>query len=140
MNSVTWLARLAAEAMVKNKKSGSIIQLGSIYGVVGQDLTVYEGTDMNENMTYSAIKGGITNFTRLMASYYGQFNIRVNTLCPGGLEGHVAEKSETQNPVFIGGTVMIQEPFDENKYGFNMGQKDKFFHSIIIFFLTVPSS
>jgi NAD(P)-dependent dehydrogenase (short-subunit alcohol dehydrogenase family) len=101
MNSYAWLARLVAEAMVNDVKSGSIIQLGSTYGIVGQDLTVYEGTDMHENMTYAAIKGGITNLTRQMASYYGQFNIRVNTLCPGGLEGHVAGKSNTQNPVFV---------------------------------------
>lgn len=36
-----------------------------------------------------------------MASYYGQFNIRVNKLCPGALEGYMAGKSYTQNPVFI---------------------------------------
>ncbi len=101
MNSYALLARLAAEAMVKAVISGSIIQLGSIYGVLGQDLTVYEGTDMHENMAYAAIKGGITSLTRQMASYYGQFNIRINTLCPGGLEGYVAGKSDTQNPVFI---------------------------------------
>ena len=101
MNSYAWLARLAAEAMAKKGNGGSIIQLGSIYGIVGQDITVYENTDMYENMTYAAIKGGITSLTRQMASYYGQFNIRVNTLCPGGLEGHVAGKREIQNPVFI---------------------------------------
>jgi len=101
MNSFAWLARCAAEAMMKNGSSGSIIQLGSIYGIVGQDLTVYEDTNMHENMTYSAIKGGITSLTRLMASYYGQFNIRINTLCPGGLVGHLKGKSDTQNPVFI---------------------------------------
>ena len=101
MNSYAWLARLAAEVMVKKGNGGSIIQLGSIYGIGGQDLTVYEGTDMHENMTYAAVKGGITNLTRQMASYYGQFNIRVNTLCPGGLEGHVAGESDTQNSVFV---------------------------------------
>jgi NAD(P)-dependent dehydrogenase (short-subunit alcohol dehydrogenase family) len=101
MNSYAWLARLAAEAMIQKEKEGSIIQLGSTYGIIGQDLTVYEGTDMHENMTYATIKGGITNLTRLMASYYGQYNIRVNTLCPGGLEGHVAGKSNAQNPVFV---------------------------------------
>jgi NAD(P)-dependent dehydrogenase (short-subunit alcohol dehydrogenase family) len=101
MNSYAWLARLVAEAMVKCAKNGSIIQLGSTYGIVGQDLTVYEGTEMQENMTYAAIKGGITGLTRLMASYYGQYNIRINTLCPGGLKGHVAGKSDTQDPVFI---------------------------------------
>ena len=101
MNSYAWLARLAAEAMAERGKDGSIIQLGSVYGILGQDLTVYDGTDMHENMTYAAIKGSITSLTRQMASYYGQFNIRVNTLCPGGLEGHVAGKSDAQNPVFV---------------------------------------
>jgi NAD(P)-dependent dehydrogenase (short-subunit alcohol dehydrogenase family) len=56
---------------------------------------------MHENMTYAAIKGGITNLSRQMASYYGQFKIRVNILCPGGLEGHMAGKSDTQTPVFV---------------------------------------
>ena len=44
---------------------------------------------MRENMTYSIIKGGITNLTRQMASYYGKYNIRVNTLAPGVIEGPV---------------------------------------------------
>ena len=101
MNSYAWLARLAGEAMVKDKISGSIIQLGSTYGILGQDLTVYENTGMYENMTYAAIKGGIDNLTRQMASYYGQYNIRINTLCPGGLKGHVAGESDKQVPKFV---------------------------------------
>lgn len=101
LNSYSWLARLAAEVMRGNGNGGSVIQLASIYGVVGQDLTIYDGTDMQENMTYAVIKGGVTNMTRLMASYYGKFSIRVNTLCPGGLVGHVAGQSDTQNQVFI---------------------------------------
>ena len=101
MNSYAWLARMSAEAMKEQEKSGSIIQLGSIYGILGQDLTIYEDTQMQENMTYAAIKGGITNLTRQMASYYGQFNIRINTLVPGGLSGHVAGNSNTQNPIFV---------------------------------------
>ena len=101
MNSYAWLARLAAEAMKTKGVNGSIIQLGSIYGILGQDLTVYEGTEMLENMAYAAIKGGITNLTRQMASYYGQYSIRVNTLVPGGLTGHVAGKNDIQNPLFL---------------------------------------
>ena len=101
MNSYAWLARLAAESMVKHKKNGSIIQLSSIYGIVGQDLSVYDGLDMQENMTYATINGGVTNLTRQMASYYGQFNIRVNTICPGGLQGHVAGKGNTQEQNFV---------------------------------------
>ena len=60
--------------------------MGSIYGIVGQDLNTYLGTDMKESMTYSIIKGGLTNLSRQMASYYGKFNIRINTVCPGGVE------------------------------------------------------
>ena len=101
LNSYSWLAKLAAEAMVSNGNGGSIIQLASIYGVVGQDLTVYEGTDMHENMTYAVIKGGVTNLTRLMASYYGIYSIRVNTICAGGLVGHVAGQSDIQDPMFV---------------------------------------
>ena len=43
--------------------------------MVGQNLNIYENTEMTENVAYSAIKG-IINFTRLMASYYGKYNIR----------------------------------------------------------------
>jgi len=101
MNSYAWLARLSAESMVDNKINGNIIQLSSIYGIVGQDLSIYKGLNMKENMTYSTIKGGISNLTRQMASYYGQFNIRVNTICPGGLKGHMAGKKDSQSLKFV---------------------------------------
>jgi len=86
LNSYAWLSKLAAESMVIKKKGGSIIQLSSIYGVVGQNQNIYKGTKMKENMTYSLIKGGINNLSRQMASYYGKYNIRVNSLCPGGIK------------------------------------------------------
>ena len=35
-----------------------------------------------------------------MAAYYGKYNIRVNTICPGGLEGHIAGKAKTQPKKF----------------------------------------
>ena len=56
---------------------------------------------MKENLTYSLIKGGIINFTRQMASYYGKNNIRVNTVCPGGIAGHVADLSSKQSKQFV---------------------------------------
>ena len=63
---------------------------------------MYENTNMSDSMIYAAAKGGITNLTRLMASYYGHFNIRVNTLCPGGLGGSpVAGKISPQDPIFV---------------------------------------
>ena len=86
LNSFSWISKLIADRISKSKKGGSIINLGSIYGIVGQDLNTYLGTDMKESMTYSIIKGGLTNLSRQMASYYGKFNIRINTVCPGGVE------------------------------------------------------
>ena len=94
MNSYIWSAREAAESMSRQDNGGSIILLGSIYGLLGQDLTVYEGTNMEENMSYAAIKGGIINLVRQMASYYGKYNIRVNTICPGGIFNN-------QDPIFV---------------------------------------
>ena len=101
LNSYAWLGREAAIAMMERGEGGSIIHLGSIYGVVGQDLMVYEGTDLSENMSYAVIKGGIVNLTRQMASKFGRYNVRVNTLCPGGLEGHVAGSQEGQQSKFV---------------------------------------
>lgn len=85
MNSFCWMAKMVADKMLSDRTNGSIIQIASIYGVVGQNLSIYEGTGMEENAAYAAIKGGIINFTRQMASYYGKYNIRINTVSPGGI-------------------------------------------------------
>ena len=101
LNTYSWLAKLTAEHMKKNSIKGSLIQLGSIYGSLGQDLNIYENTNMRENMSYSVIKGGIINLTKQIASYYGKYNIRINTLSPGGLKGPVAGASRKQEKQFI---------------------------------------
>ncbi len=67
------------------KTKGSIVNMTSIYGVVGNDLTIYENTNINTAAPYSAIKGGVINFTRYLASYYGRQGIRVNCVSPGGI-------------------------------------------------------
>ena len=62
---------------------------------------MYLGTNMRENMTYSVIKGGIDSMVRQMASYFGKYNIRVNNLCPGALNSHVAGLAPIQSKRFI---------------------------------------
>lgn len=93
MNSVFYLSQLISKQMQK-QKSGSIVNIGSIYGVIGNDFTVYEGTSMTSPAAYSAIKGGIINLTRYLASYLGKDGIRVNSVSPGGI-------FNKQNPIFI---------------------------------------
>lgn len=91
LNSYSWISRKVCLIM-KQQKGGSLINFGSIYGVVGNDFTVYEGTTMSSPMGYSAIKGGIVNLSRFLASYFGQYNVRVNTICPGGVLNNQNEK------------------------------------------------
>ena len=97
LNSSVWLTKIVAEKMIKKKIKGSIIQTGSIYGLVGQDQNIYLNTKMSENMTYSIIKGGIINFTRQAGSNYGKFGIIVNTVCPGGVADGKQEKNFLKN-------------------------------------------
>ena len=74
-----------ALAQMKIQESGSLINMSSIYGLVGPDFTIYEGTDMTTPAAYSAIKGGLNNFTRYLASYFGKYQVRINTVSPGGI-------------------------------------------------------
>lgn len=58
------------------QRSGSIINIGSIFGLQGCD----------GNVAYNVAKGGINQLTRSMAIDYGHANVRVNGLCPGLIE------------------------------------------------------
>lgn len=84
MNSYIMLCQSVIEVM-KRQGKGSIVNIASIYGVVGNDWTVYEGTNMVSAPAYSAIKGGVINFTRYLAALYGKEGIRVNCVSPGGI-------------------------------------------------------
>jgi len=70
---------------MKKQGFGSLINMSSIYGLVGPDFTIYEGTDMTMPAAYAAIKGGLNNLTRYLASYYGVSQVRINTVSPGGI-------------------------------------------------------
>ncbi len=66
---------------------GSIINIGSTKGMVGPDPAIYTGTDMHGwHPDYFFHKGGMINFTRFVASYYGAHNVRCNCLSPGGFQ------------------------------------------------------
>lgn len=81
---------------MKEQGFGSIVNIGSIYGVVGNDFTLYEEYGGTSSPSYSAVKGGIINLTRFMASYFGPQQIRINCVSPGGIKDE-----QNQHPSFI---------------------------------------
>lgn len=81
---VMLMTRAFGSAMCR-QKSGSIVNIGSIQGVVGPSPELYEGTNMGTPPPdYFFHKAGMTNLTRYFASIYGKDNVRVNCLSPGG--------------------------------------------------------
>ena len=87
--------------MVEAGKGGSIINIGSIYGMVSpvQDIYAYKkeqtGVPFIKPVAYSAAKSGVYNLTRYCATYWGKKGIRVNTLTPAGIW------RDTQDATFI---------------------------------------
>lgn len=73
--------------LMKKQGSGSIINISSMMGMVGIEPHNYDGTDMGGwPVDYFFHKGGMINFTRFCASYFGSSNVRVNCVSPGGLQ------------------------------------------------------
>lgn len=80
------ITRTFGDAMAERGAGGAIINIGSIQGMIGPDEWIYEGTPLNGwYPDYFFHKGGMINFTRFVASYYGpRGGIRCNCLSPGG--------------------------------------------------------
>ena len=77
------LARLVRNHSVERKAAASIIQIGSMYGVVGSYPEAYEGVVPASPVAYHALKGGIVHMTRHLAVYWAKDRVRVNCLSPG---------------------------------------------------------
>jgi NAD(P)-dependent dehydrogenase (short-subunit alcohol dehydrogenase family) len=81
--------------LMAERGGGSIINVGSIQGMVGPDYSLYEGLGMDAPPDYFFHKGGMLQLTRYAAAKLGPQGVRVNTISPGGfLSG--------QDPEFVG--------------------------------------
>ena len=82
------LASQAAVIPMLEQGQGVIVNIASIYGLVGPDQRLYEQADNTRQFKpvyYSVTKAGVLGFTRYLAAYYAGKNIRVNALTPGGV-------------------------------------------------------
>ena len=68
-----------------SQKNGVIVNVSSIYGIVGADQRIYGKSRLNSPAFYAATKGALVNFTRYLAAHWEGKNIRVNTLTLGGV-------------------------------------------------------
>lgn len=62
----------------------SVVNIGSTYGMVGPNLSIYEGTSMGNSAAYAATKGGVIQLTRYLATVLAP-DVRVNSVSPGGI-------------------------------------------------------
>lgn len=77
------LVQLLAPLLVASGH-GSVVNVGSIYGLVGPDMGLYEGTSMGNPAAYASSKGGLLQLTRWLATTLAP-QVRVNSITPGGL-------------------------------------------------------
>ena len=85
---------LVTQEVVKkmiNQKNGNIINISSDLGVIAPNQFLYEKNN-KKPVSYSVVKHGIIGFSKYLATYLADYNIRSNTLCPGGISNNQPRK------------------------------------------------
>ncbi len=69
----------------KNQQVFSLVNIGSIYGVVAPKFVVYDNTKMTMPVEYAAIKSALLHLSKYVVSYVGDSRFRINSVSPGGI-------------------------------------------------------
>ena len=116
------VARAAAKKAMIPAKYGRIINIASMYGLVGNKIA--------GSAPYHAAKGGVVNMTRALAAEWGKYGITVNAICPGYFYTDLTR--DTLNSDFFQQNAKAMIP--EERYG-NEGELDT-----AVIFLSSPAS
>ena len=82
------VTQACVKQMIAQGKKGSIINICSTYGLNGPDQRLYvkDGKRVAfKPVYYTTTKAGVMGFTKYLAAYYAETEIRVNALTPGGV-------------------------------------------------------
>ena len=90
------VTREVLKNMIKRKK-GVILNFSSTYGLVSPNFNIYGNSGINNPIGYTTTKGAIINFTKYIATHYAKFNIRANSICPGGILNNKQTKEFKKN-------------------------------------------
>ena len=77
------LTQMCTQALTESG-NGSVINVSSIYGMVGPNMSMYEDTSLGNPAAYAASKGGLLQFTRWLATVLAP-SVRVNAITLGGV-------------------------------------------------------
>lgn len=92
------------------QKNGNIINIGSMYGIVSADPTIYGDSGLNSPDAYAASKGGVIHLTKYLAVNLAKYNIRVNAISPAGVFNNQPEEfMEKYLPKVPIGRMMMKE-------------------------------
>lgn len=95
--SAMYLVCRAVSRFMQKKGEGSIINVASFLGVVAPDQRVYGKSGLNSPAAYTASKHGVIGLTKYLASYLGQYHIRVNSISPGGVDSGGLDEEFVRN-------------------------------------------
>ena len=84
LNGAFYTCREFGREMIARRKR-SIINFASVYGMVSSNPALYSDNAMGNPVAYSVSKGAVGMMTRYLASYWGEFGVRVNCLTPHGV-------------------------------------------------------
>jgi 3-oxoacyl-[acyl-carrier protein] reductase len=84
----TFLCTREALRLMKEQCGGSIINIGSIYGVVSSDPSIYTDCSRMNSEVYSASKAAVIQLTKYFAVHAAPLGVRVNCVSPGGIFNH----------------------------------------------------
>jgi NAD(P)-dependent dehydrogenase (short-subunit alcohol dehydrogenase family) len=92
----TFVLNTAVGNRMAKRNLGSILNFGSIYSSeMAADQRIYNSSNQvkfNTPVPYPVSKGGVIALSKHLASYWGEFNVRVNTISPGGVYNHHSEE------------------------------------------------